>query len=271
MFFDKADENNFCLNHSTNFPSNSSMAKATNQSIIVETAKQLLKKKSGGLRFAELLRAIEKQLPAMPHGTIAGTLCKLDQDEMITKPEKGLFSLLDEDIDETRPSKKTGGKNNQLEKQFYEPFAEWLVNELDDCTKARAIGGNIFRGKWETPDVMGVKKTQDSDIVKFPTQLISAEIKTDYNGLVTAFGQACSYKLFSHKSYLVIPKDSGESDLSRLDSLCMLHGIGLIHFNKNKPDSPDFQIRCRAIHHDPDLFYTNRYARILDEHRMLFD
>ena len=59
-----------------------------------------------------------------------------------------------------------------------------------------------------------------SDIVKMPTEIISAEIKTDSKNLITAFGQACSYKLFSHKSYIVVPKDSGQEDLS---GLCLLY------------------------------------------------
>ena len=122
-----------------------------------------------------------------------------------------------------------------------------------------------------TPDVIGVKEARKTDILKFPTQLISAEIKTDANNLITAFGQACAYELFSHKSYLVIPKKSGEDDLARMDSLCLLHGIGLIHFDNENAEYPDFEIRNRATTHEPDLFYTNRYVKILADHKIIFD
>jgi hypothetical protein len=54
------------------------------------------------------------------------------------------------------------------------------------------------------------------------------EIKTDTIGLITAFGQACSYKIFSHKSYIVVQKTSLQEDIDRLDSLSMIFGIGLI-------------------------------------------
>jgi hypothetical protein len=81
--------------------------------------------------------------------------------------------------------------------------------------------------------------------------------------LITAFGQACAYKLFSHKVYLVIPRTAGE-DISRIESLCMRFGIGLITFDLN-PSEPNFQIRTRASKSEPDYFYLNKYLKKLDE------
>ncbi|MFH1422292.1 MAG: hypothetical protein ABIH42_06220, partial [Planctomycetota bacterium] len=97
------------------------------------------------------------------------------------------------------------------EEKFYKSFADWLVDE-DECTKAIPLGGNKFGGKWGTPDVIGKWESRYGDIVKAPTEIVSAEIKTDTAGLITAFGQSCAYKLFSRKSYIVIPKNSPEED-----------------------------------------------------------
>jgi len=105
------------------------------------------------------------------------------------------------------------------EVDFYEPFARRLVDELEECTKAIPLVGNKFKDKWGTPDVIGKREPRRSDIVKALTEIVSAEIKADTRDLITAFGQSCSYKLFSHKSYLVIPKNSPESDISKLDAL----------------------------------------------------
>ena len=58
------------------------------------------------------------------------------------------------------------------------------------------------------PDIVGIREPKKSDIVKFPTEIVSAEVKIDPVGLITAFGQACAYRLFSHKSYIVVPDDS---------------------------------------------------------------
>lgn len=48
-------------------------------------------------------------------------------------------------------------------------------------------------------------------------------------------------------------------DQSRLESLCMLFGIGLVLFELNK-DSPRFAIRVRAQRFSPDMFYANEFA-----------
>jgi hypothetical protein len=94
---------------------------------------------------------------------------------------------------------------------------------------------------------------------------VSAEIKTDSNTLITAFGQACSYRLFSHKVYLVIPNSSSESDLARLDALCRLYGIGLILFDAQKPKDPGYEIRVRAGKNEPDMFYVNRNLKTVED------
>ena len=96
------------------------------------------------------------------------------------------------------------------------------------------MGGNKFKDKWGTPDVIGILKSRESDIIKLQTEIISAEIKVDTANLITAFGQACSYKLFSHKSYIVIPNSSSEEDIARIDGLSLIFGVGLILFNNTK-------------------------------------
>ena len=47
--------------------------------------------------------------------------------------------------------------NSKIEEEdFYEKFADYLVKELEECTKAISLGGNRFQDKWGTPDVLGV-------------------------------------------------------------------------------------------------------------------
>jgi hypothetical protein len=151
------------------------------------------------------------------------------------------------------------------EEHFYEPFAEWLVNELEECTKAIPLGGSRFKDKWGTPDVIGVRAPRPSDIVKPPTEIVSAELKIDRAGLIIAFGQACAYKLFSHRSYIVVPSESQEEDIARLDVLCRTLGVGLILFDAASPSAPEFEIRVRAARHEPDMFYVNKYMRLVEE------
>ncbi len=56
-----------------------------------------------------------------------------------------------------------------------------------------------------------------------------------------------------------MPKTISEDDKDRLESLCMLFGLGLVLFT---PDvkSPDFNIRVRGQRFLPDMFYVNEFA-----------
>ena len=155
-------------------------------------------------------------------------------------------------------------KKGVKEQDFYQSFAEYLVGELGDCTKAIPLGGNIFKDKWGTPDVIGKNESNRSDIIKHETEIVSAEIKTDDIALITAFGQACAYKSFSHKVYIVIPKSASEEDKSRVESLSLIFGIGLILFDATDKENPQFEIRVRPIKHEPDSVYVNKYMKLIE-------
>lgn len=133
------------------------------------------------------------------------------------------------------------------------------------------VGGNTFKNKWATPDVIGTYKPRKSDPIQFPIELVSAEIKTDGTQSITAFGQACAYRLFSHKTYIVMPTTIGENDLDRLDALCTLYGMGLILFEP-RPEVPNFQMKLKAQRLEPDMFYVNDFTRrLLESNRKEFD
>jgi hypothetical protein len=233
----------------------------TKKELVYQKVREILKAHPQGLKYAPLVKEIKSQLPHIPENTIHGSLWELRQDIVkgeitdIEIPERGFYRLVPTYPPPPQPPIK--------ESDFYQPFADYLINELEECTQATSLGGNIFGDKWGTPDVIGVYKFSPVDPIQPPIEVISAEIKTDTNQLITAFGQACAYKLFSHKVYLVIPKTAGE-DISRIESLCMRFGIGLITFDLN-PSEPNFQIRTRASKSEPDYFYLNKYLKKLDE------
>src|SRR3546814_7212706 len=114
----------------------------------------------------------------------------------------------------------------------------------DEATVASALGGSSLGGKWGTPDVIGVLKPRAQDIFKFEPQIVTAEIKAVPNQPVVAFGQAVAYRLFSHKSYIVVPNSTSSDDMNRLKSLCSIHGVGLVTFALNK---------CRSEEHTSEL------------------
>ena len=113
--------------------------------------------------------------------------------------------------------------------------------------------------------MVGVYKPQAANIIKFPLEIVSAEMKIDPGQPVVAFGQACAYRLFSHKTYIAMPNTMSEGDQSRLEALCMLFGVGLVLFDLSV-DHPDYSIRVRAQRITPDMFFVNDFADRLRAH-----
>ncbi len=222
-------------------------------------ARELIARSPGGIRYGEIVSSILKSNPETSSNTINGCVWNL-QDQFpkeITKPSRGLFMPMAVSQDNVAQTETPASKIS--ESDFYEPFAEWLKTELDEVTDVIAIGGAVFQKKWGTPDVVGVYKPIASNLIKFQPEIVSAEIKTDAAESVVAFGQAMAYRLFSTKTYIVMPSTITEEDKSRLEALCMLFGTGLVLFKINIKN-PDFEIRVRAQRFSPDLFYVNEFA-----------
>lgn len=236
-------------------------------------AKSILETMPDGIRFTELSERVHEVLPKLNRNTIRGSLgdMALRLPPEIVKPARGLYihrKFAPNAPIEGRPQEdltaERGSSGRVREQDFYEPFADWLVNETEECTRAIALGGNRFKDKWGTPDVIGVREPRKSDIVKFTTEIVSAEVKTDGYQLITAFGQACAYRLFSHKSYLVIPVSAPEEDVARLDVLARTFEIGLILFEATPQKAPKFSIRVRPSKHEPDGFYVNKCLKLVE-------
>lgn len=243
------------------------MAKIADE--IRSKALEILAKSPAGVRYADLVRQVARSDGKLKLNTIHGTLWDLDQQvpEKVYKPSRGLYRLeeyRDPDTDQLKDGLGPKRPKRIQEEEFYEPFADWLQNDLEDCTKAISLGGKKFRDKWGTPDVIGKRESRRSDIIQGPVEIVSAEIKPDENQLVTAFGQACAYCLFSHRSYLVIPVQAPQDEIARLDALCQVFGIGLVLFNTLDAKTPDFSIRVRPRKQEPDLFYVNKYMKLIE-------
>jgi hypothetical protein len=245
------------------------MTKVTER--IKATAFKLLEQHPEGLRYSELHAKIKAFDSSFNSNTINGCIWNLDTayPDKVYKPSKGLFRLLkykpidEEMIEEVTPPPVVPTKAK--EEDFYRPFADWLKNELEEVTKVIELGRNVFKDKWGTPDVVGKRQPRPRDIIKGETEIVCAEIKSDTAQLVTAFGQACAYTIFSHRVYLVVPRQSQKEEISRLDSLCQIFGIGLVTFDADSPATPDFRILARAVRHEPDLFYTNKYMALIEK------
>src|SRR6185503_6359632 len=219
-----------------------------NQNQIRELARKIIRQSPGGIRYAELVARVFAENPETPRNTINGSVWDLatKYPEEISKPTRGLFvpaiPVSDVKVVPSVDTKKTS--DGPQEQEFYASFAEFLQKDLDEATVAVELGGAGLRAKWGTPDVVGVYKPRASQMIKFTPEVISAEIKVDPRSTIEAFGQAIAYRLFSAKSYVVMPSTISEEEEGRLDALCTLFGIGIVLFDLD-PKSPGFSIRAK--------------------------
>lgn len=237
---------------------------------IDEKAIAILEANPEGLRYSDVARRIVEGDSSLNANHVYAEVSWLPQNnpDRVYKPSRGLYRLTkyrDPETDQLKgdlvPETPTKIKE---EEDFCQPFAEWLVNEVEECTKAIPLGGDRFRDRWGTPDVVGKWESKRTDTVPRPLEIISAEIKLDVYELVTAFGQACAYCLFSDKTYLVVSNKSPLDEFARLDALCQVFGIGLVLFDAEDPVDPKFTIRCRPRYQEPDPFYANWYMKKIE-------
>ena len=157
---------------------------------------------------------------------------------------------------------------NVKEQGLYNPFVEWIGGVEKGCkavvlgNKGKKPGHNLW-----TPDVVAVLKPSPSiQSLNFPPEVISVEMKAkaEQREVMAGFGQACAYKVFSHKSYLVVPEDAKDENQERLLPLCDIFGIGLVLFTWKK-DGPDFNIHARASSHQPSLLHVEKFLTELGD------
>ena len=233
---------------------------------IRETARKIVLAHPEGIRFKDIVEQILARSPDASNRTtieaqVANYLVPAYPREL-SKPSRGLYvpATAAASSQPVPPS-----PSNRVEEEFYGPFASYLRNDLDEATVAVPWGGASLKGKWGTPDVIGVYRPLTQDLVKFTPEIVVAEIKIDPYQPVVAFGQAIAYRLFATRSYVVMPKTLLPEDLSRLESLCQLFSLGLVLFNPNDPSAPEFQIRVRSLPVRPDMYYVNEFARRLHQ------
>jgi hypothetical protein len=161
----------------------------TIQEKIINKALEILETKPEGLHYSDLHRAIQVALPEVVKNTIDGTIWRLDKSTTnVAKPERGLFILTkyltpekQDEISKKKLFSETSVKEVIKragvpdETKFYQPFADYLVNDLEECTGALPLGGSKFGDKWGTPDVLGVYKFSEADPLRPATEIIVNE------------------------------------------------------------------------------------------------
>ena len=211
-----------------------------------------------GIQISALVRKVEAET-GEKENTCWGSLYDLPRTlpDRVSKPRRGLFILKENEKClnvEEEPS------SNKNEEDIYEPARQYLLGQ-GECTHAVVIGGNIFGKKWGTPDILGAIRADSDAVYQPPLEIIAVEIKDAGYSPVEALGQAMAYKLFAHRTWLVLPKDK---DIDRIEGIAMSANIGLVSFTAEK-GGPRFVTLNRPTTGHPDFTEVNKILGDLKE------
>lgn len=249
------------------------MIKKPTRKQVYELLDKYLLYKPNGAHYSEILQFLKEKLPDVPENTLHGSIWHYKKDRQNKKKvvilERGLYILSIYYNPKLLPTEKQIREENFYEKlEFYLAYelANYLVNELKECTKAITLKHNEFQDKLGTPNILGVYKSSE---LYLPPEIISAKINIDQNQLINSLGQCCAYKIFSHKVYLCVPKQTENEIILKIQSICSRFGIGLITFDKDNIENPNFRIIIKATKSEPDYFYVNDYIAKLSKKEIL--
>jgi len=216
-----------------------------------------------GIRFANLVRKIAQETGDNIN-TINGSTYNMpnEMSDKIARPQRGLFILRKNlgniELKESETSDKYS--DSFIEEDVYTPARDYLLGR-GECTHAVVVGGSSFGKKWGTPDLMGAIRVSSDAIYQPPIELVAVEIKGDKYSPVEALGQAMAYKLFAHRTWLVLPETD---DIDRIEGIAMSANIGLVVFTyKDKQFS--FETLNRPMTGNPDAEEVNNILVTLKE------
>lgn len=253
------------------------MVESSDKSItknIRDKAYEYIQGSVNGIRYSELVKRIQNDYPAFKEGTIAVQVTDLpnstDYGPLIERANRGLYKLRDVGVKRKQSATKFTRTAKRDEEKFYGAFARFVREDLQECTVAVEYGNNRLRDdrKWFNPDIVGYYHAGLTGTYNRAPDIVTGELKTktEYKDAIEGFAQAAAYRLFSHKSYLALPRDMRGDDINVIESLCIQFGLGFALFNKHDPDNAQFTLRNRAQWHQPSLAYLNEYGEKIVEY-----
>ena len=207
-----------------------------------------------GMRFTALLNAVSNELEENLN-TCNGSLYNFPKEcpEKVSRPYRGLF-ILKENEQYLKDLAELGVLDEKTsEADIYEPAKNYLLGK-EECSHAVVIGGNTFGKKWGTPDILGSIRASSDAVYQPALEIIAVEVKNAGYSPVEALGQAMAYKLFAHRTWLILPEDS---DLDRIEGIAMSANIGLISFTEGT-GGYSFTTLNRPVSGYPDFNEVNR-------------
>src|SRR5262245_58428607 len=103
---------------------------------IQNLARQIVAENPGGIRYNWVVQRMAMKKAEIPKNTIHGSVWELATryPNEITKPSRGLFLPVGPSVSSVIVTPPVLPTPKLSEESFYEPFADWLKNELDEAT-----------------------------------------------------------------------------------------------------------------------------------------
>lgn len=233
------------------------------QDDIRKKAIEILSRKEyvGGLRYSMLTKKIAEETGENSN-TINGSTWNMPNEmpDQVSRPQRGLFILTKNlgavvDGDGEAVEKYS---DEFKEQDVYEPAKDYLLGK-GEATHAIAVGGAMFKQKWGTPDIMGAIRVSSDAVYQPPIEIVAVEVKGNNYLPVEALGQAMAYKLFAHRTWLVLPETD---DIDRVEGIAMSANIGLVVFTY-KNGQFIFETLNRPMMGNPDADEVNNILNTL--------
>ncbi len=110
---------------------------------IAQAAIELLAREPAGLHHSVLVQKLRTMLPEIPANTVRGSVVGLSEYKPaeIHKPAKGLFqhAMYSEPAGSPELADCSPSTVQVREQDFYASFAEYLTEDLEECTKKRCM------------------------------------------------------------------------------------------------------------------------------------
>ena len=245
---------------------NAKKMKIKKTDLVRTKARDVIINSSGGISRKDVILALLHDTEIHDRGIAEGTISTqlnqlVNEDPQISRVGRGIFAPAANESDGSGTIELSASTSSLPdEEEFYESFRDYLVNDLNECVRAACVSNMRGNGKWGNPDIVGVQKPRPEHVVNFPTEIVCAEIKVSPNQIPTAFGQAASYLIFSHKTYVVVPRTGANAaDIDRLEAQCHMLGIGMVTFELDVK-KPEYIVVIRARTNKPNMFHLNDFV-----------
>ena len=122
----------------------------TQGNLLRNKAVELIKSNPKGLRYSELMRELHNTFPDIHVKSIPAAVWDLNVtcSKQIYKPTRGLFKYRFSGEEEIEKIVEKIAPTAQ-EEDFYKPFADWIKDDLGECSAAISLGGSYLGKKWE--------------------------------------------------------------------------------------------------------------------------